>query len=285
MVAPVTDRAFSGRRSTRDRRRRRAAALVGGTAVITVIAAAVAVVRYVTQPLPRATECVVTVNDATYPRAFYLAANAATIAAVAQEAGLPDHAVTVALAAALQESNLHNLGYGDRDSVGLFQQRPSQGWGDPAQLTTPKFAAAAFYRELARLTSWAALAVTDAAQQVQRSGAPSAYAKWESEARDLAVALAGEIPAAVACRFRDTGPARDYVSALRSELGRADLSVLTPTQAWTAAAWLVTHADQYGIESVTYAGRRWTPNTAEWRKAETAGDGLEVTQAGQQLAR
>ena len=182
--------------------------------------------------------------------------------------------MTVALAAALQESNLRNLGYGDRDSVGLFQQRPSQGWGDAAQLTTPKFAAAAFYRELENVASWETIPVNDAAQRVQRSGAPSAYAKWESEARDLAVALSGEIPAAVVCHFRSSdasrasGESTDYAAALRSELGRGDLGALSPAEAWTAAAWLVTHADQYGIDSVTYAGRRWTPKTGAWRAAE-----------------
>ena len=72
---------------------------------------------------------------------------------------------------ALQESGLHNLSYGDRDSLGLFQQRPSQGWGTPAQIMSPRHAAAAFYRRLSRIAGWQAMPVTEAAQTVQHSAA------------------------------------------------------------------------------------------------------------------
>ena len=84
----------------------------------------------------------------TYTLDIDQAANSTTIAAVGKRLGLPDHAVTVALAAALQESRLHNLPYGDRDSLGLFQQRPSQGWGTATEILTPSYAAAAFFRAL-----------------------------------------------------------------------------------------------------------------------------------------
>src|SRR3954451_16147892 len=119
------------------------------------------------------------------------AANAATIAAVGRRNGLPDHAVTIALATALQESKLRNLTYGDRDSIGLFQQRPSQGWGTPLQLQDPVYAAQAFYGRLTKVRGWQTAEVTAAAQAVQRSGAPYAYADWESEARALARAFTG----------------------------------------------------------------------------------------------
>ena len=82
-----------------------------------------------------------------------------------------------ALAAAFQESGLHNLSHGDRDSLGLFQQRPSQGWGTPSQIMDPGYAAGAFYHRLAQVTGWQTTSVTDAAQQVQRSAAPDAYAQ------------------------------------------------------------------------------------------------------------
>src|SRR4051812_31294174 len=81
----------------------------------------------------------------TYTLDVEQAANSTTIAAVGKRLGLPDHAVTVALAAALQESRLQNLAYGDRDSLGLFQQRPSQGWGTSTELVRPSYAAAAFF--------------------------------------------------------------------------------------------------------------------------------------------
>ena len=84
--------------------------------------------------------------------------------------------MTVALAAALQESNLLNLPYGDRDSLGLFQQRPSQGWGTAAQILDPAYAASAFYARLVDVPGWESLPVTQAAQLVQSSADPGAYA-------------------------------------------------------------------------------------------------------------
>src|SRR6185312_11817716 len=72
-------------------------------------------------------------------------ANAAIIVAVGQEMKVPARGLVIALATAMQESTLRNLNYGDRDSVGLFQQRPSQGWGTVAQLTDPRYAAGKFY--------------------------------------------------------------------------------------------------------------------------------------------
>src|SRR5262249_58499648 len=116
--------------------------------------------------------CRVSLDGATFTMSPEQASHATTIAAVGKRLGMPDHAVSVALAAALQESKLYNLDYGDRDSLGLFQQRPSQGWGTPTQLTTPSYAANAFYKELEKVDSWETLAITDAAQRVQRSGAP-----------------------------------------------------------------------------------------------------------------
>ena len=113
-------------------------------------------------------------------------ANAATIAAVGLRRKLPDQAVVVALATALQESKLENLDGGDRDSVGLFQQRPSQGWGAPDQLQDPRYASTKFYNALLKIKNWQELRVTEAAQRVQRSAFPEAYDKWADEALVLA---------------------------------------------------------------------------------------------------
>ncbi|MEV8504512.1 M23 family metallopeptidase [Actinoplanes sp. NPDC051475] len=118
-------------------------------------------------------------------------ANAATIIAVGQRLNVPQRGLVVALATAMQESNLHNLDHGDRDSLGLFQQRPSQGWGSRAQVTDPQYAATAFYRRLLKVDGWQAMRVTQAAQAVQRSGLPTAYAKWEADATMLVTRLAG----------------------------------------------------------------------------------------------
>src|SRR3954453_2292027 len=130
------------------------------------------------------------------------ARNATTIAAVGKRMGLPDHAVSIALATAYLESGLHNIDYGDRDSLGLFQQRPSQGWGTPAQILTPHIAAASFFRRLARVPGWQVIPVTQAAQQVQRSAVPNGYAQFEPEARAIAAALVGEEAAGFTYRVK-----------------------------------------------------------------------------------
>jgi cell wall-associated NlpC family hydrolase len=112
-------------------------------------------------------------------------ANARIIYDTGTGMGLPAPAAVIAIATAMQESGLRNLDYGDRDSVGLFQQRPSQGWGTPAQILDPVYAATAFYNALVKVPSWQSLPLTVAAQDVQHSGYPGAYAKWQ----DLATAL------------------------------------------------------------------------------------------------
>jgi N-acetylmuramoyl-L-alanine amidase len=121
-------------------------------------------------------------------------ANARVIVAVGRQLGVSDFGIVVALSTAMQESGLLNIGYGHLDSVGLFQQRPSAGWGTVAQLTDPTYAARLFYggptnpnrgitRGLLDITGWTLMTVTQAAQKVQVSAYPNAYAKWESSAR------------------------------------------------------------------------------------------------------
>jgi hypothetical protein len=118
------------------------------------------------------------------------AANARTIAAVAAARKLPQRAVVIALATALQETHLRNLPYGDRDSLGLFQQRPSQGWGTPAQVQDPAYAAGRFFDHLVQVPGWESGRLTDVAQAVQRSAAPEAYQRWEPTAQSIAASLA-----------------------------------------------------------------------------------------------
>ena len=144
--------------------------------------------------------CQVVAGARTYALDREQAANATTITAAASTVGLPHHAVTIAVAAALQESRLHNLAHGDRDSLGLFQQRPSQGWGSPDQILNPRFAAESFFRALAQIDHWSTVSVNDAAQAVQRSATPAAYSKWEGEARAIARATTGELPGTLTCK-------------------------------------------------------------------------------------
>jgi cell wall-associated NlpC family hydrolase len=117
--------------------------------------------------------------------------NAATVVAVGKQMGVPEPGWVVAIATALQESGLRNLLYGDRDSLGLFQQRPSMGWGTPDQITTPTFAASKFFEHLLATPNWQAMSVNDAAQAVQGSGFPNAYAQHEDKARAIVAAVSG----------------------------------------------------------------------------------------------
>ena len=112
--------------------------------------------------------------------------------------GAPPRAWVIALATAMQESTLRNIPYGDRDSEGLFQQRPSQGWGSRAQVTDPVYATTQFIQRLLAVPGWDAMALTDAAQIVQRSAFPDAYRKWESLATQLVTQL-GQVPDPVRC--------------------------------------------------------------------------------------
>lgn len=120
-------------------------------------------------------------------------AHARTIIGVGKGAGVPEQGWVVALATAMQESTLINVDYGDRDSLGLFQQRPSQGWGTEAQVSDPVPASRAFYgvadhtpnAGLLDIAGWESMPVTEAAQAVQRSAFPDAYAQWEGLARDI----------------------------------------------------------------------------------------------------
>jgi hypothetical protein len=124
--------------------------------------------------------------------------NARAIVQAGQKMGLPARAWVIAVATSLQESQLKNIGdlgdANDHDSLGLFQQRPSSGWGTPQQITDPNYAATAFYKGLVGVDGWSKMALTDAAQAVQVSAFPDHYAKWENEAGDLVTAVYGSGP-------------------------------------------------------------------------------------------
>jgi hypothetical protein len=127
------------------------------------------------------------------------AENAALITAIAMQRGLPARAASIALATAYQESEILNIEHGDRDSVGLFQQRPSQGWGTVEQILDPVYSTNAFYDGLVQVDGYEAMEITAAAQAVQRSAFPDAYADHEADGRALASALTGNHEAAFWC--------------------------------------------------------------------------------------
>ena len=103
---------------------------------------------------------------------------------------------SIALATAYQESKIRNLDHGDRDSLGLFQQRPSMGWGTAKQISDPYYATNTFYDELVKVDGYQTMRITEAAQEVQRSGFPEAYEDHAEDGRALASALTGYSPAA-----------------------------------------------------------------------------------------
>ncbi|MFD8590790.1 C40 family peptidase [Streptomyces sp. NPDC059637] len=122
--------------------------------------------------------------------------NAQTIVATGISLRVPERGQVVALATALQESRLRNLAHGDRDSLGLFQQRPSQGWGTAEQIRDPVHASESFYEALLQVSGWQQMTVTQAAQAVQKSGYPDAYAQWEPLATALQKAITATFPSA-----------------------------------------------------------------------------------------
>lgn len=168
------------------------------------------------QPISPVEECQASAGGRHVELDIEQSGNAALIAAISVQRGMPARAATIALAAAYQESDLRNVEYGDRDSLGLFQQRPSQGWGTRAQILDPAHAANAFYDALERVDAYRDLPVTQAAQKVQRSGFPAAYADHEPDARVLASALTGNSPAAFWCTIDDD---RDEQSAALDDAG------------------------------------------------------------------
>jgi hypothetical protein len=229
------------------------------------------------------------------------AANAATIAAVAASRDLPARALAIALATSMQESQLHNLDHGDRDSLGLFQQRPSQGWGTAQQILDPVYASNSFFDSLVKIHDYQQLPLTVAAQEVQRSGYPEAYAKHETEATQLSLALTGQDPGALSCT---TGADTPYSAGGR--LGRADQvtarltrefgtkvkpqqesdprTVAVPVttgggstaagtqRGWAVAQWAVAHAHNLKVEEVSFGGMRWQAAHSErgWQKEPAA---------------
>ena len=208
-------------------RRRRGVALLSLAALGVVAATGYAVLHQV-GPLLRPDRCTATVNGATVTLSTEQAENAALITAISVRRGMPARAATIALATAYQESKIYNLETGDRDSLGLFQQRPSQGWGRVEQVLDPYYSTNAFYDALAKVDGYETMPVTEAAQEVQRSGFPGAYADHEADARVLASALTGNSPQAFSCRV--DGDAKEQRARLddqgltrRAALVRADV--------------------------------------------------------------
>ena len=229
-------------------------------------------------PLPLQDQCVARVADLDVALSTEQNRNASIIVGVATRRGLVPRASTIALATVYQESGIRNLDYGDRDSLGLFQQRPSQGWGTPEQVQEPYYASGKFYDALVKVRGWETGDVNDIAQTVQRSGHPNAYAKHVENARRLASSLTGETPASFSCMVRRP-PAGDPAglaafladtlpSGTKITNGGDHVRIVARNSrsAWSAAHISVAQVAFYGVSKVEVGSRSWThdPGAITW---------------------
>lgn len=245
---------------------------LGALAVLLAVVAVIAVVvlrqQNVVGPTPVEPRCVARSGDtsvAITPDQSYWTS---IVTGVSIRRGMPPRAASIAMATVYQESGIRNLDHGDRDSVGLFQQRPSQGWGSVEEIMDPWYSSNAFYAALAKVPDWQTDDINDVAQKVQRSGFPQAYRKHEGNARVLASVFTGHSPAALRCTFDELAQAdpRGLATHLEKTLGvksRRGENTLVVRAASTTAAWAVgsqavATAGRYGVQSVRVAGREWT---------------------------
>lgn len=247
--------------------------------IITVLAITKA--KHLRFPTPISSGCLVRGGAFDVPLDPGQASIAATIAGVATRRSMPERAVTIAFAAALQESDLANLSYGDRDSVGVFQQRPSEGWGTRRQLLDPVYASGRFFAALAAVPHYQRLHVYQAAQAVQHSADGSAYAQYAPQGAAMAGGFSGHLPHAVWCWYGGTISGRSRLRAAEAELRRTfgplrlshirdpgvHVRARSAAAGWAVAAWLVTNASTYRLKRVTCQGYQWT--AAHGRKGWT----------------
>lgn len=223
---------------------------------------------------------------------------AATIAGVAHRQAMPRVAVTIAYAAAMQESKLHNLNYGDRDSVGVFQQRPSEGWGPRKDLEDPIYASTKFFRALKAIRGYRKMPVSQAAQAVQHSADGTAYTQYAKMAAAMTPAFTGQRGHGVYCwsgsASRAPADATGITSGLGSTFGvvvtravtgqrdsrgssaggnstRLQVRIGPPRFGWEVASWLVTHASRYHIHQIRYSGFEWRAAASNKGWARDAG--------------
>ena len=235
--------------------------------------------RGATEPIPGQERCVATAGGRSVAVDLDQAHFASIIVGISVRRELTPRAASIALATVYQETGIRNLEYGDRDSVGLFQQRPSQGWGTAKQLRDPYYATNAFYDALIKIDGWENADITEVAQRVQRSAYPEAYRDHEDDARVLASALTGNSPAGFRCldRSRSVGDPEGLVHSLRKTFGSrtrvsaVDATVVVnaanPRLAWAYAHYSVGNAKYYGVTTVSVAGRQWQTqefNLPEW---------------------
>jgi hypothetical protein len=250
--------------------------------VLLVAALAIAKFKHVQFPAVGVSGCVVHGGQFPVTLDTGQAGIAATIAGVAAHRSMPVRAVTIAYATALQESKLQDLSYGDLDSVGVFQQRPSEGWGPRRKLLDPVYASTRFFAALAAIPHYQHLRVYQAAQAVQRSADGSAYDQYAPQGAAMAGGFSGHQPHDVWCWYPGGISRHPKLSAAGTQLRRtfgqlpvshagdpvALVRVHGTDMGWAVAAWLVSHASRFGIRHVSYQGYEWI--AAHGRKGWTS---------------
>lgn len=236
-------------------------------------------------------------------------ANAATIAAVARAKSLPERATIIALATAEQESKIQNLSEGDRDSVGLFQQRPSQGWGTADQIMDPVYSTNKFFYALLNVDHWETIDVGKAAQDVQRSADASgeSYGQWQGMATVLATSLDAKSGTSLTCTFHDPklaaeAPGSSGLTPRASALGQALVKQFSANGAGAApqyshssdgltlrvtsnnlftpqvlAAWAVASSKTLNVERVQYSDQVWTRSSGKWQTTSATDKTVDVS--------
>lgn len=224
-------------------------------------------------PAPVAEGCVARAGDVSYFLTPEQAKWASVIVAESIRRDLPPRAASIALATAMQESSLRNIDYGDRDSVGLFQQRPSQGWGTVEQIMDPWYSSGKFYDHLVKVKGWQTGDINDVAQKVQRSGVPDGYRKHEENAKALASVLTGHTPAGLSCAVRQATPEKSVhqqvlTKGLKGKVavsqtgGVMTLTAKSPTLAWAAGQLMMASVRDAKVRKVEVGreagqGQRW----------------------------
>lgn len=239
---------------------------------------------------PSPTGCSLVADEGRVHLSAEQAANAATIAAVGIRDGLDERAVAVAITTAMQESELVNVAYGHDDSLGLFQQRPSMGWGTEEEVQDPVYASYKFYEKLQRTDGWRDMTLAEAAQAVQVSAYPDLYQQWETDATVIAAVLAGGQESGLTCvsgnadeiATETAALAEAYANQWGTEVSEVDGSTVVIgtddlTSGWNRAAWAVARAWDHGIATVQYDGKVWNAGDDAWAVPEPEGEGQAAT--------
>lgn len=267
-------------RSTPTRkRRRRGAKLVAGFLFLVALAVGAWIgIGYLRSlypvVLPFDDRCEAQVQGGSVSLTTEQSANAAIIVGEAQRRGLAPRASSIALATAYQESGIRNLDYGDADSVGLFQQRPSQGWGSAEELMDPWYASGKFYEALVKIPGWETADLGEIAQQIQISAYPDAYSDHVTDARQLASALTGETPGAFGCEIhtdvQDMAAAQSFIERafdgqVTVKVDGQQLKLAGESSAvWSAVQTSIARGTLTGLSSAKVGKAKWSSDSVEW---------------------